>query len=120
MDEFTQVATADRAQPAVVLTNDTPSKRLLRTANTEGVGEDDEEERGLNGLVKKLVAKKDTPLLQHIPEDYVTKLLGDKQLRRSAFHDWNKADIDGNGLSSVLKSNDDSTKLIRKYVKFIS
>ncbi|KAE8898269.1 hypothetical protein PF005_g32056 [Phytophthora fragariae] len=54
MAESTQVATADRVQPAVVLTNDTPGKRLLRTAKTVGVGEDDEEERGLD-LLKKLL-----------------------------------------------------------------
>ncbi|KAE9269498.1 hypothetical protein PR003_g31129 [Phytophthora rubi] len=54
MAESTQVATADRVQPAVVLTNDTPGKRLLRTAKTVGVGEDDEEERGLDVLKKLL------------------------------------------------------------------
>ncbi|KAE9004361.1 hypothetical protein PR001_g17134 [Phytophthora rubi] len=126
MAESTQVATADRVQPAVVLTNDTPGKRLLRTAKTVGVGEDDEEERGLD-VLKKLLPQavldkflKKNPLLKEMPETYVTKLLAEKQLRKETFHYWYKSDIDGEVLANALRTDDPSLKLLGKYKKFLS
>ncbi|KAE8961024.1 hypothetical protein PR003_g31181 [Phytophthora rubi] len=125
MAESTQVATADRVQPAVVLMNDTPRKRLLRTANTVGVGEDDEEERGLEMLrkllpparVEKLLEK--TPLLQHIPEEHVIKLLNKEELLEKTFLYWAKKDVTPTSLWDVLKVDKNSIELVKRYEAFL-
>ncbi|KAE9312166.1 hypothetical protein PF008_g20028 [Phytophthora fragariae] len=118
MAESTQVATADRVQPAVVLMNDTPRKRLLRTANTVGVGEDDEEERGwemlkllLPARVGKLLEK--TPLLKHIPEKHVIMLLNREDLLKKTFQYWAKIEVSPTSLWDVLKVDKHSNKLVK-------
>ncbi|KAE8972004.1 hypothetical protein PF011_g25814 [Phytophthora fragariae] len=100
--KLSHVATADHVQPTV---SDNPNKRLLRTAETAVVREDEDEERVIDVINKlkyskyfrKTVGKDGT-----FSGKYVQALLNKPILREKTFEAWAKADLDGAHLKEAL------------------
>lgn len=117
-----QVSIVDHTQPTAVLSNDKPSKRLLRTAKSVNVGEEERVLEALMNLLLKLPKDFLNWLLYtnaKLPKEHVADLLAKNKLRESTFQYWARADIDAARLKSALGRDANSKQLLRMNERFL-